>query len=275
MESSDKSYHPLVSVVMATFNESVKFITSAINSILHQTYSNLELLICDDSTDAKTIGAIDSLASSDARIKVIRKHDRMGFVTALNEGLENAKGELIARMDGDDIALNSRLEKQVAYAAAHPEISLFGGNIYIINEQDEVVSERRYKTTPNKIRQMFMYRNPLAHPTIMFRRDIIDCGFLYDPRFKKAEDVEFYLRLYKHGYQFGNIDAFLLKYRVVGDMQKKRKSDNWYYNHKARAKNFIVSKPLFSICSWTISLIYQYMPQQVISYLYKKENQTR
>ena len=123
----------------------------------------------------------------------------VGFVPALNEGLEYAKGELIARMDGDDIALNSRLEKQVAYAAAHPDISLFGGNIYIINEQDEVVSERRYKTTPNKIRQMFMYRNPLAHPTIMFRRNIIDCGFFYDPRFKKAEDVEFYLRLYKHG----------------------------------------------------------------------------
>lgn len=228
MENNDKLHHPLVSIVMATFNESVNFITEAIESILHQTYNNWELLICDDSTNAKTIDAINQLANTDSRIKIIRKSERMGFVNALNEGLSNAKGELIARMDGDDIAIDTRLEKQVAFAATHPNISLFGGNIYIINEQGEVLTERHYETSPHKIQRMFMYRNPFAHPTIMFRRNIIDRGFLYDTQFKKAEDVEFYLRLYKNGYQFRNLNDFLLKYRVVGDMQKKRQLDNWY-----------------------------------------------
>lgn len=273
MEKCDKLYQPLVSIVMATFNEPVDFITKAIESILHQTYTNWELLICDDSNNAKTIDAIDQLANADSRVKIIRKNERMGFVNALNEGLSNAKGELIARMDGDDVAIETRLEKQVAFAATYPDISLFGGNIYIINDQGEIVSERHYETSPHKIQRMFMYRSPFAHPTIMFRRNIIDRGLLYDTRFKRAEDVEFYLRLYKSGYQFGNINDFLLKYRVVGDMQKKRKSDNWYFNHKARSKNFIRSKPLFSICSWFISLVYKYTPPKVISYLYKRENQ--
>jgi glycosyltransferase EpsE len=275
MENNDKLHHPLVSIVMATFNEPVDFITEAIESILHQTYNNWELLICDDSTNADTIDAINQLANTDSRIKIIRKSERMGFVNALNEGLSNAKGELIARMDGDDIAIDTRLEKQVAFAVTHPNISLFGGNIYIINERGEVLTERHYETSPHKIQRMFMYRNPFAHPTIMFRRNIIDRGFFYDTQFKKAEDVEFYLRLYKNGYQFRNLNDFLLKYRVVGDMQKKRQLDNWYFNHKARSKNFIRSKPLFSICSWFISLVYKYTPKKVISYLYKRENQAK
>ena len=104
---------PLVSVIMATFNEQERFIKESIDSILGQTYQNLELLIADDSTNNDTIRVIDDFARRDNRVKVIRKESRMGFVKALNIALKEAKGEYIARMDGDDVALPDRFKKQI------------------------------------------------------------------------------------------------------------------------------------------------------------------
>ena len=85
---------PLVSVVMATYNEPQEFITASINSILAQTYVNWELLIADDSTNEGTIQIIDTFVKKDKRIKVIREETRMGFVKALNIGLKSSKGIL-------------------------------------------------------------------------------------------------------------------------------------------------------------------------------------
>ena len=270
MEKTDNS--PLVSIIMATFNEPATFIESSIDSILCQDYKHFEFLIADDSTNTETIQVIDAAAAKDDRVKVIRKPSKMGFVHALNCALSEAKGELIARMDGDDIALPDRIGKQVRFALANPSIDLFGGNIYIINQQVDVVSQRLYPNSSFSIKMMFTYRNPFAHPIIMCRRKIIDNGFYYDPDFKKAEDLELYLRHYKNGYKFKNMPDFLLKYRVVGDQQKKRTTENWHFNHKARAKNFILRKPLFSTLSWTISLFYLCAPQWLVSYLYRREN---
>lgn len=106
---------PLVSVIMATFNEPKKYIEESVSSILKQTHQNFELLIADDSTNEETIKTVDEFAAKDSRIVVIRKSKRMGFVHALNESLCQVKGEYIARMDADDIAHFDRLEKQVAF----------------------------------------------------------------------------------------------------------------------------------------------------------------
>lgn len=256
---------------MATYNEPVDYISQSVSSILDQTYKNIELIVCDDSTNEDTKAALNNFAKNDSRLHLIRKPKRMGFVKALNEGLKQAKGELIARMDGDDISLPERIEKEVDFALSHPSIDLFGGNMYVINKDGDVISQRTYKSKPNEFKRRFLYRNPLAHPTIMFKRKIIDDGFLYNPDFKKAEDLDFYLRLYKNHYSLSNMNDFLVKYRVLEDQQKKRAKDNWIYNHRARCI-FIPSKPLFSIISWTISLFYLYIPAKVISFIYKKEN---
>lgn len=106
----------LVSVVMATFNEPVEMIEGAIGSILNQTYQNIELLIFDDSTKPDTIASIDKIALSDARVSVHRFSERKGFVESLNEGLKLAKGEYIARMDGDDFSLPERIKKRSIFS---------------------------------------------------------------------------------------------------------------------------------------------------------------
>ena len=262
----------MVSVIMATFNEPKTFIDGSISSILNQTYRNLELLIADDSTKEETSHAIDEWALRDSRVVVIRKAQRMGFVNALNHALDEAKGDFIARMDGDDFSLPNRFVIQLKYAQDHPDIDVFGGDIIIVDENDVEKSERLYPTTQTAIWKRFLWRSPFAHPTIMFRRAIVDRGFRYNPEYKRAEDVDFLFRLYKNGFKFGNTGEKLLRYRVVGDLQNKRSRDQWVYNHRARTMNFIWKRPIFSSISWAISLAYLYVPSFIVSSYYKKEN---
>ena len=263
---------PLISVIMATFNEPKAFIEGSVSSILNQTHDNLELLIADDSTSKETADIIDACAAKDPRVKVIRKAERMGFVNALNAALDMAKGDFIARMDGDDFSLPDRFEIQLRYADEHPDVDVFGGDIVIVDENDTAKSERHYPVTSAAIWRSFLWRSPFAHPTIMFRRSVIDQGFRYNPEYKRAEDIDFLFRLYKNGFRFGNTGETLLRYRVVGDLQKKRNRDQWIYNHRARTRNFIWRRPLFSTISWAVSLGYICVPNFIVSSYYKREN---
>ena len=102
---------------MATYNEPPQIISKAIESIINQTYTAWELLIFDDSDRADTRQAIDAY-TVDTRLRVYREKQRIGFVPALNQGLEKAAGKYIARMDGDDISLPERFEKEVTFLSA-------------------------------------------------------------------------------------------------------------------------------------------------------------
>lgn len=262
---------PLVSVVMATFNESAIIIRKSIESILSQTLSDFELLIIDDSTKNETKKVIDEL-SKDSRIRVIRGKKRIGFAKGLNLGFNQARGKYIARMDGDDISMKNRLELQVNYLNKHPKVSVVGGSMYIIDESDEIVSFRKYPTSGFMFKVLSTYRTPLAHPTVMLRQECVARGFYYDESFFRAEDLELWLRLQKNGFVLANMKNTLLKYRVCGDLSKKRANDHWIFNYKARVKNFSFRNPFFGLVSIFVSFTYTIMPDFIIKAVYKKEN---
>jgi glycosyltransferase involved in cell wall biosynthesis len=263
---------PLVSVVMATFNEPPDFIIQAVQSILNQSLNNFELLLIDDSTNIDSIAAIDALVKSDPRIQLIRGQERFGFVKGLNIGLRQARGKYIARMDGDDISLPKRFELQVAFLENNPDIAVVGGSMDIINKEGKITSHRNYATSFPKVMLFTLIRNPLAHPTVMFRREVVEKGFYYDETFLNAEDLELWLRLINNGYKISNISDTLLSYRVVGNLAHKRMGRNFVYNYKARKKNFSWRMPLWSIASIIISKIYTILPRKVTNIVYKKEN---
>lgn len=263
--------NPVVSVVMATFNESADIIKKSIKSILNQTFTDFELLIIDDSTKEGSKKVIDSF-SEDVRVRIIREKKRIGFAKGLNLGFSQAKGQFIARMDGDDIAMKNRLELQVNYLKKHPKVSVVGGSMYIIDETDEIISYRKYPTSGFLFKMLSTYRTPLAHPTVMLRQECVEKGFFYDESFYRAEDLELWLRLQKNGFNLANMKAFLLKYRVCGDLSNKRTNDHWLYNHKARVKNFSFRNPIFSLVSIFVSFTYTVMPDFIIKAIYRKEN---
>lgn len=263
--------NPLISVVMATFNEPPVFITQAVQSILDQTVSDFELLITDDSTNKNTIAAINKFTRADSRIRVIRTPECIGFVKALNAGLKQARGKYIARMDGDDISLPNRFEIQVAFLEGNPDIAVVGGAMDIINAEGKVTSHRDYAISSGKLRLYTLFRSPVAHPAVMFRKEIVEKGFYYDENFKKAEDLELWLRLLKNHYAIMNVPDTVLCYRVTDNLADKRNKEHFGYSYRARKKNFSWEYPFWSACSVLISRIYVGLPKFIIAFIYKKE----
>ena len=266
---------PLVSVVMPTYNEPPHIVRAAIWSILHQTYRNWELFIIDDSTNGQTRQAIDETAVGDRRIKVIRQEKKIGFVPALNLGIELSNGLYIARMDGDDVSLPDRLTRQVTYLTSHPDVDILGGAMNIMDESGTTSAVRTYPGKGVKFNVFTAFRNPLAHPTVMFRSRIKADGHRYDTRFPKAEDLEFWLRLRNLGYRLDNMAVPLLNYRVIDAMVSKRDREQFRWNFKARHKNFSVRHILYDTLSCGVSACYCILPSQVIAYMYARENKLR
>lgn len=262
---------PMLSVIMATFNEPVIYIKESIESILNQTYTNFEFIIIDDSTNAETIKMINSFAV-DKRIIIVRQESRMGFVKALNEGLKIAKGQYIVRMDGDDISLKNRFELQLEYLNSHKNIDILGGNMLIINESGKVVSERKYPCNGLLLHLNSIFRSPVAHPTVMFRRSIIENDLFYDESFSKAEDTEFWFRLRNNGFVIANLPKNLLSFRISGDLAKKRNVEHFFYNHKARYKNFSWRYFYVDIPSILATKLYLSIPKKIITKFYTIEN---
>lgn len=263
---------PLVSVVMATFNEPVVIITKSIESILNQSYQNLELLIADDSYSSETIAVIDAFAARDPRMVVIRKSGRMGFVRSLNEGLRIAKGKYIARMDGDDESVTNRIEKQVSFMERNARCAILGGAMNVIDETDQIVSYRFYPSSGIQLLLWMAFRNPLAHPTVMFRRNIVDEGFYYDETFNRAEDVEYWLRLRNNGFRIMNMKDTLLNYRVIGDLAAKRDKIHFKYNYLARKKNFSKRYVVLDGVSLLVAKLYACMSEKMRTFVYAREN---
>ncbi|MDL2262838.1 glycosyltransferase [Bacteroidales bacterium OttesenSCG-928-I21] len=263
--------NPLISVIMATFNEPSEQINKSIQSVLNQTFRDFELLIIDDSTKPETVVAIDNSAQSDSRVKVIRKPQRMGFAPALNIGLLQARGKYIARMDADDISMPDRFELQIAFLDKNPNIAIVGGAMDIINEKGEIVSHRNYPTSFFKIKLFSLLRSPLAHPTVMIRKESLG-NELYDKSFKKAEDLELWLRMMKKGYKISNLPDILLHFRVNGNLADKRTKEHFEYNYEARKKNFSWRSPVWSFLSIFFSKIYIFLPKKIISAAYNIEN---
>lgn len=267
-------FSPLVSVVMATFNESPPIINRALESIVQQTYTNWELHILDDSTKEDTKKEIDAF-SKDYRIHVHRFPKRVGFIKSLNIGLEASAGKYIARMDGDDFSLPDRFEKEVSYLEKHPEVMVVGGQMNIMDENERIISSRSYPTGGLKFYLFSCARNPLAHPTVMMRRDVVDKGYRYDETLQMSEDLDLWLRLLNDGYKLANIPDTVLNYRVMDNFLKKRSSDiQREVMAEVRRRNFDKRNLVHSILSMFSGWLFTHVPRGVIDFAYKTENKT-
>jgi len=228
----------LISVVMATYNDRLDYLELAIDSILSQTYRNFEFIIVDDSNKVETINYLQKRAEEDTRIKFIHNEVKLGFVKSLNLGLKLSEGKYIARMDSDDISAVQRFEKQVEFLENNNEIDILGGNINLIDDNGTYTGSRRYKNNFEEIKKTMYYRNPLAHPTVMYKRSILNRIGSYDENFVMAEDYEMWLRAIKKGLVIANLDETLVNYRMCSDYHKKRTFKNWKFNLLAKTKNF-------------------------------------
>lgn len=204
---------PLVSVIIPCYN-SEKYVEQAVRSIMVQTYKNLEILITDDCSTDGSFAILQKLAKEDSRIKLFTNEHNQKIVRTLNALVERANGKYIARMDADDISLPKRIEKQVCFMEAHPDIAICGTNAWHINEKGKSIGK---STLPNKIddcRFFLKYFSTLYHPTLLILAAVLKQN-LYSEYFCYAEDYELWIRLaYQHGLKLMNLQEKLFLYRL-------------------------------------------------------------
>lgn len=216
---------PTVSVVIPVYN-SADTLAEAMESILAQTYRNFELLILDDGSTDSSADIASSLAARDGRIRLIRQSNQ-GKSAAATRALHDAAGEFVAIMHSDDIALPQRIEKQLAFMRARPEIDLCGTGFEMFGAISTII---HVESDPDLIRAMFLFSNMLAHSSVMMRRAVAQI-VQYDPTYTFAEDYELWTRLSLR-YRISNVNEILLRYRVT----THHTSDNYNKNIVADAR---------------------------------------
>ncbi len=189
-----------------------KYLKQAIESILIQTYKDFEFLIFNDGSTDNSLDIIKSF--KDKRITIINHSKTVGYVTHLNHGLKIARGKIIARMDADDISLPKRFERQIYYLENNPSISLVGCFGYLINSDGKQIGKLPKPVGSEHIRKSCLYYGSHIHPTIMFRKVIINKIGNYREKYLYVEDIDLYYRLIFSGYMTDNIPEYLFKYRV-------------------------------------------------------------
>jgi glycosyltransferase involved in cell wall biosynthesis len=183
-----------VTVLMPVYNAD-RYLGPAIESILRQTFKEFEFLIINDASTDSSSKIIASF--SDKRIRVVDNERNLGVTKTLNRGIHLAEGELIARQDADDLSHPERLERQVVFLRAHPEIALVGTQAIIIDELGNY--KRILRDRPHDhvaIKWDLLFDNSFVHTSVMFRNTIVrDTLGGYDPSYVACEDYELWSRV--------------------------------------------------------------------------------
>lgn len=214
----------LVSVIMAARNEAGR-VREAVESILQQTYRNVELLVFDDGSTDRTFPILEELALRDGRVSICRHERSRGLAYCLNRCAEKAKGNLLARMDADDFALPGRVAKQVAFFESHPEVDILGTAAFLMNATGGITGVAAVETDHDRMASRIYSRNPFIHPTVMMKREVLVRLGGYDESILNAEDYDLWLRAYLSCH-FANIPEPLLNYRVGLPVRWERLADS-------------------------------------------------
>ena len=194
----------MISVVMSVYNGS-KFLKFAIKSILDQTFTDFEFIIVNDRSTDSSRSIIE--AFRDKRIRIIDNIKNIGLTKSLNVGIEQAKGEYIARMDADDISLNSRLSTQYGFLNKYNEFGVVGSSVNIINDRGKVESSKYRPKREEDIKFYLIKNNPFIHSSVLIRKECFDTLGYYDESYTYSQDYELWSRFsvkYKM-FNFGKI----------------------------------------------------------------------
>jgi glycosyltransferase involved in cell wall biosynthesis len=182
----------------------------------------------------------------------------VSLVDALNFGVNNSKYDFIARLDSDDTMSEFRLQKQYDFLVENKRVAAVGSAVNLIDEKSQIVGKRRYPLTNPEIKACFRFGNCLAHPTMMFRRDVFNFTGGYSNDYRFAEDFDFFVRISRN-FQIANSPEFLTNYRVfdgqitaqfIGIQETNSlaiiKREFNYYSYKPKYKLILESKILKS-----------------------------
>ncbi len=212
---------PKISVLMGMYNVE-NTIEEAILSIQNQTYTNWELILCDDGSTDRTINIAKEVAKFDSRIIVLSNGCNLGLNYTLNHCLSIAKGDFIARMDGDDTCSPERFERQVRFLLSQNEYDIVSSTMNLFDNDGvwETTVAKKYPTKADVVTG-----SPICHAPVMMRKECMDKvnGYTIDKKMLRVEDVNLWIKLYAEGYKCYNIDEPLYNMRNDKNAFSRRK----------------------------------------------------
>ncbi|MBQ8619644.1 MAG: glycosyltransferase [Clostridia bacterium] len=210
-----------VSVLMGIFN-CEQTLEAAVSAIENQTYTDWELILCDDGSTDGTYSVAQRLAERDSRIILLKNTRNEGLNKTLNRCLAHATGEYIARMDGDDDCMPHRFERQVSFLESQAEYAIVSSPMILFDENGEwgKTSAMEYPKAEDLIAG-----SPICHAPVMMRRECMMAvgGYTEDARMLRVEDVNLWIKLYAAGYRCCNITEPLYRMRNDQNALNRRK----------------------------------------------------
>lgn len=204
-------------------------------------------------------------------LKIIKLERNSGLAVALNEGAKYCSGDYIARMDTDDISLPNRFQVQEKYLLEHEDVVLLGGGMIEFNDKEGEFAPRIMPLSCNEIKSAICKTSPFVHPSVFISRKIFDQGLKYNPKCKRAQDIELWFRIISSGYTVANVPDIIIKFRKDPFLYKKRKKS-------AKTEFFIFMKGIYLIYGLLtyryiypiIHYIFRLLPASWAQFIYKR-----
>lgn len=261
----------MISVIMGIYN-CANTLPEAIDSILHQTYTDWELIMCDDGSSDNTLEvALEYQKNYPHKIKVIKNKKNMGLNYTLNHCLKVAQGEYIARMDGDDISVPERFEKEMEILLAHPEFAVVSCPMIYFDDNGEWATGT---ATEMPRKEQLVFGGVHCHAPCIIRSDVMKRvnGYTVDKRLLRVEDWHLWIKIYALGEQGYNLQEPLYKMRDGREAIGRRKFK--YRLNEARVSALAVkelSLPKRYYVFAVRSIILGMVPKQLYKYLHHKK----
>lgn len=219
-----------ISVLMSVYkSEKGEYLDRSLQSVWDdQTRKPEQIVLIEDGAIPEELELIiDSFqsrvnASGVAKMVVVKLPVNGGLTKALNAGIKHVTGDLIARMDSDDISAPQRFELQEKFLRENSEIDILGGSMQEFDDEHECLNVRHYPLTHEDACKYIVKACPLAHPAVMMRRRIFDEGLHYDERYRMSQDIKLWYDAILAGYRMANLQEIVLFFRQQGDVFRRR-----------------------------------------------------
>ena len=256
---------------MSVYNAE-KYLKEAIDSILNQTYKDFEFIIVNDCSKDNSWNILKEYEKKHINIRLINNLENLGLTKNLNRALAISKGDYIARMDADDISELNRFERQMEFFETHEDVDIVGTFSKDINEFGEIIRTRTTPITHIDIIRMLPKLSPIAHPTVMFRKNSLEKIGFYNIKYRTSQDLEMWLRAAGAGLKFYNIPEYLFKYRMDDDYVSRKTFKYRWNDFKLRLEGYKhIKLPWYKYTYAFIPLILGIIPESIYNLLKKMD----
>lgn len=228
-----------VSVLIPVYGKA-PFLEIAITSIEEQEFQDFEVILILDRPSAEVEILATKLEEESTKIRVLRS-ENPGISQALNLGIEKSFGEYLARIDADDVMRKDRLGTQYLFLEDYPEVVCVGSQVKKIDERGREIGHSFYPQSPRRISRTLIFRNCVAHPSVMYRKSAVREAGGYRTEYDGAEDYDLWLRMSTFG-KITNLSEELTSYRVWSSQFTHQKKQEVFNKSSEVRRNFFRSR---------------------------------